>query len=49
MNDELETLLCDAYGTIQTRAGHDGVSLRNAAFMIGVERVAEALDLRGFV
>ncbi len=49
VNDELETLLCDAYGTIQTRAGHDGVSLRNAAFMIGVERVAEALDLRGFV
>ena len=49
VNSELETMLCGAYEGVRDRARDESVSLRSAAFMIGVERVAEALDLRGFV
>ena len=49
VNRELEAMLCAAYASVRRRAEEDGVPLRTAAFMIGVERVAEALTLRGFV
>ena len=49
VNRELETGLCAAHTAVRERSAREGVSLRSAAFIIGVERVAEAIDLRGFV
>jgi glutamate dehydrogenase (NAD(P)+) len=47
VNEELETMLLGAYRSIVKRAEADGLTLRGAAFVIGVERVVEALLLRG--
>jgi glutamate dehydrogenase/leucine dehydrogenase len=41
--------LCDSYGAVRRRASEQGIALRDAAFEIGVGRVAEALEIRGFV
>ena len=49
VNRELETMLCDAFEGIRQRAEAEDASLRTAAFMIGGERVAEAIEIRGFV
>jgi glutamate dehydrogenase (NAD(P)+) len=49
VNRELEQLLCDGYAAVRERAEKEGHTLRGAAFMVGVERVVEALELRGFV
>ncbi len=47
--EELERVLCSAYRDLLVRAATDGVTLRAAAFMTGIERVAEAIRLRGFL
>ena len=47
--EELERALCSAYRDLLVRAASDGVTLRAAAFMTGIERVAEAIRLRGFL
>ena len=49
VNERLETMLCDSYGAVRRRASGRGIGLRDAAFEIGVSRVADALELRGFV
>ena len=49
VNAELERLLCSAFSDVRARGAADGVPLRTAAFMTAVERVAEAVNLRGFV
>ncbi|HJM89347.1 MAG TPA: Glu/Leu/Phe/Val dehydrogenase dimerization domain-containing protein [Dehalococcoidia bacterium] len=49
VNSELERMLCDAYTNVRKLAHDEGVALRTAAFMVGVERVVEALELRGLV
>ena len=49
VNSELERMLCGAYTDIRKLAHDEGVSVRTAAFMVGVERVVESLELRGFV
>ena len=49
VNRELETMLCDAFQGVRQRAEVEDASLRTAAFMIGGERVAEAIEIRGFV
>jgi glutamate dehydrogenase (NAD(P)+) len=49
VNGELELMLCGAYDDVRRRAHLEGASLRTTAFMTGVERVVEALELRGFV
>ena len=49
VNRELEQMLCEAYRAIRERAREQGVPLRAAAFMTGVQRVVETLELRGFV
>ena len=38
-----------AYRAVRNRAIADGISYREAAFDIAVERVARAVELRGFV
>ena len=47
VNEELELMLLGAYGSVRRRAETEGVTLRAASFIIGVERVIEALLLRG--
>ena len=49
VNEELERMLCGAFTTIRQRAETEQTTLRSAAFMVGVERVHEALRLRGIV
>ena len=52
VNRELESMLCGAYAQIRERAERaerEETTLRTAAFMVGVERVVEALRLRGMV
>ncbi len=44
---ELETALTHAYDGVRTRAEKDGVSYRDAAYRIAVQRVADAEELRG--
>jgi glutamate dehydrogenase (NAD(P)+) len=48
VNAELEERIVAAYGAVRDRAAAD-VPMRDAAFAIAVERVARAINLRGFV
>ncbi len=47
--DELEKRMVSAFHELMTRTARDGTTPRQAAFDIGVERVARAIQLRGFV
>ena len=49
VNDELNKKILQAYHEVRARALSDGVTHREAAFDIGVGRVAQAVTLRGFV
>ena len=49
VNDELGHIMRRAYRQVRDRAGSDECDLRRAAFMIGVDRVANAAHLRGYV
>jgi len=46
-NDRLRKVLVDAFRRTMTRARHDGVDLRTAALIEGIQRVAEAKLTRG--
>jgi glutamate dehydrogenase (NAD(P)+) len=47
--EELEQRMVSAFHELMQRAARDGTTPREAAFDIGVERVARAIQLRGFV
>ena len=49
VNEELKRRIVSAYEAVTAKAGETGQSFRQAAFEIGVERVATAARLRGFV
>ena len=49
VNDELKKKILRAYHEVRARVLSDGVTHREAAFDIGVGRVAQAVTLRGFV
>ncbi|MSQ26326.1 MAG: glutamate dehydrogenase [Dehalococcoidia bacterium] len=49
VNSELRRTILGGYATVQARAAGEGVTLRDAAFDVAVERVAKAVQLRGFV
>jgi glutamate dehydrogenase (NAD(P)+) len=49
VNTELEARMTSAFEAVLGRAAADGTRPRQAAFDIGVERVAQAIKLRGFV
>ena len=49
VNEELYKRIVPAYHNVADRAQESGLSLRQAAFDIGVERVARTVQLRGFV
>jgi glutamate dehydrogenase (NAD(P)+) len=49
VNEELEQRIVAAYREVRDAARSGGVSMRDAAFVIAVGRVAQAIRLRGFV
>ena len=49
VNEELRKVMVRAYRTVQEKVTSEGINHRQAAFEIGVQRVAQAVNLRGFV
>ena len=49
VNDKLGTIMRRAYREVSGRARKDDVTLRTAAYEIGIERVVEAAKTRGYV
>jgi glutamate dehydrogenase (NAD(P)+) len=49
VNDELKKIMNRAYDAVRDTARRDGITYREAAFDIGVGRVAHVADLRGFI
>ncbi|HEV2813754.1 MAG TPA: Glu/Leu/Phe/Val dehydrogenase dimerization domain-containing protein [Solirubrobacteraceae bacterium] len=49
VNDKLGTIMRRAYREVSTRAKQDDVSMRTAAYEVGIERVVEAARVRGYV
>jgi len=48
INSRLQELIIRAFNQVQALARREGVDLRTAALMLGVRRVAEGFQLRGF-
>ena len=49
VNEELKKTLLRAYHEVRARSVNEGITHRQASFEIGVQRVARAVELRGFV
>ena len=49
VNDELRKVMTRAYRSVRNLVLKKGMTYREAAFIIGVQRVAKAIELRGFV
>ena len=49
VKEELRKVIVQAYRAVHEKARADGITYREAAFEIGVGRVAQAVNLRGFV
>ena len=49
VNEHLKKTLLEAYSTVRETAGSLKITLREASYVIGVERVAQVVELRGFV
>ena len=49
VNDKLGTVMRRAYRDVSARAKQERVSLRDAAYLVGIERVVDASRARGYV
>ena len=49
VNAELSKIMTRAYTTVRDRVERDGGTYREAAFLIGLERVAHVSRMRGFI
>ena len=49
VNDKLGTIMRRAYREVSARAREEGIDLREAAYLVGIERVVEAAQIRGYV
>jgi len=49
VNDELSKIMTRAFTSVKDRVQAEGVTYREAAFLIGLERVAHVAELRGFI
>jgi glutamate dehydrogenase (NAD(P)+) len=49
VNDKLGTIMRRAYREVSSRAREEGIDLREAAYLVGIERVVEAAQTRGYV
>ncbi len=49
VNEELKRTITSAYSSVRDLASREGLTYRESAFIIAVQRVARAVELRGFV
>jgi len=49
VNDKLGTIMRRAFREVAERAETGGVPLRTAAFEVGIQRVVEAAETRGYI
>ncbi len=49
VNDKLGTIMRRSYRDVSKRAREEGLDLREAAYVVGIERVVEAARARGYV
>jgi glutamate dehydrogenase/leucine dehydrogenase len=49
VNDKLGTIMRRAYREVSSRAKEEGLHLREASFLVGLERVVDAARTRGYV
>jgi glutamate dehydrogenase/leucine dehydrogenase len=49
VNDKLGTIMRRAYREVNGRAKAEGIPLREAAYLVGIERVVQAARTRGYV
>ena len=49
VNDELDAMISKAYAAVRETSLREGISYRDAAFLIGVGRVAAIFQMRGFI
>lgn len=49
VNEELEKIINRAYRAVRDKVERKNITHREAAFVIGVERVAHVAKLRGFI
>jgi glutamate dehydrogenase (NAD(P)+) len=49
VNDKLGTIMRRAYREISARSRESGIDLREAAYLVGIERVVEAAQTRGYI
>jgi glutamate dehydrogenase (NAD(P)+) len=49
VNDELSKIMTRAYKSVRSRVEKENITYREAAFLIGLERVAHISRLRGFI
>jgi glutamate dehydrogenase (NAD(P)+) len=49
VNDKLGNIMRRAYREVSSRAKEEGLDLREAAYLVGIERVVEAARTRGYV
>ena len=49
VNEELSKIMTRAFTSVKDRVQAEGVTYREAAFLIGLERVAHVAELRGFI
>jgi glutamate dehydrogenase (NAD(P)+) len=47
VNDRLNEIMCNAFREVTATMGREGCTMREAAYMVGVGRVAEAIRMRG--
>ena len=46
---QIDTIMRRAYREVSSRAKAEGIPLREAAYLVGIERVVEASRTRGYV
>ena len=49
VNEELHKVITRAYREVLAKVNAEGITHRDAAFELGVARVARAVEIRGFV
>ena len=49
VNEELNKIMTRAYKSVKERSDSENITYREAAFLIGLERVARVAEMRGFI
>jgi glutamate dehydrogenase (NAD(P)+) len=49
VNDKLGNIMRKAYREVSSRAKEEGLDLREAAYLVGIERVVDAARTRGYI